>query len=654
MLNKRLYKVKNKIEIKEEMLSKQAYISSSDIPYGWSTEAASFFNRLLERNPEYRLGNKGIYELKQHEWLRDISWEQLIKKQLEAPFIPESKYNYDIEHCYKNEYNVLNIAKYNLYKKSTYYYDYFLNYTFERNINEIIEEKNEEALLSNSLNNSLSKPIKNTNVNDIKKETTKDNEQDKITISEDSEVNRIDNINCNEKIEYNEIKENKKNIKNYNKQNISSSSRTGLFVKKLFENKKDNNKHINNDKYNNKKNIIIQNKSLPFKNDNSSVDCFNASDSCNSSHSGDSYDSDIIKNTNNNQNNEIEKDVAKTPLHVENKNKILEKNNGKIENNKNISKSIGRNYSYNKINLDNRLSQNRYDNCKESIKNIISQILKQKTVVCSPIYYSKHSFQMNNNLSKRNNLTEKNNKIFEFSKTPTGLINSNSKNPKIIKSKSISKEGYNLKGKSLSPLLKNQGILRNNRRVNIKDKNSKITIAGIFNKKCMYDKRSREMSSFNYNKRIMNNNNKKSDEIISSNRISSSNILKHIRQSNYHNKNNINNVNNNQRMKQNNKISVEYKLEEDCQIFIKNNKKNNKNENKSKKRKLNNYFNNNIVNSNNSSININKMKMAMNGKININFVIKGNFNNSNLSKKGEKRGNKNNKKMRRSRSIGFF
>ena len=121
MLNKNMYIGKNTKEIKEEMLSKQTYISSRDIPYGWSKEAASFIIQLLERNPEYRLGNKGIYELKQHVWLRDFSWEQLVKKQLEAPFISESKYNYDLTHCNKNENNDLNIEKYNLYKNSTDY-----------------------------------------------------------------------------------------------------------------------------------------------------------------------------------------------------------------------------------------------------------------------------------------------------------------------------------------------------------------------------------------------------------------------------------------------------------------------------------------------------------------------------------------------------
>ena len=41
------------------------------------------------RKPNNRLGINGPQEVKNHEWLVDFNWEGLLKKELEAPFIPE-------------------------------------------------------------------------------------------------------------------------------------------------------------------------------------------------------------------------------------------------------------------------------------------------------------------------------------------------------------------------------------------------------------------------------------------------------------------------------------------------------------------------------------------------------------------------------------
>lgn len=42
------------------MLAKQAQIKPSEIPDGWSFEAADFINRLIQRKPESRIGFHGI------------------------------------------------------------------------------------------------------------------------------------------------------------------------------------------------------------------------------------------------------------------------------------------------------------------------------------------------------------------------------------------------------------------------------------------------------------------------------------------------------------------------------------------------------------------------------------------------------------------
>jgi len=49
-------------------------VSKSDVPRGWSLEAADFINRLIQRKREARLGYNGIDEIKRHPWLNSINW----------------------------------------------------------------------------------------------------------------------------------------------------------------------------------------------------------------------------------------------------------------------------------------------------------------------------------------------------------------------------------------------------------------------------------------------------------------------------------------------------------------------------------------------------------------------------------------------------
>lgn len=99
MIGKRPYYGKNRKEIKEQMLSRQACIKKEDIQHGWSPESADFINKLLERKPNKRLGVNGAKELKEHLWLKYYPWEQLENKTLPAPFMPENRDNFDKRYC---------------------------------------------------------------------------------------------------------------------------------------------------------------------------------------------------------------------------------------------------------------------------------------------------------------------------------------------------------------------------------------------------------------------------------------------------------------------------------------------------------------------------------------------------------------------------
>ncbi len=666
MLGRRPYNGRSRREIKEQMLSKNVQISLGDLPNGWSEEAGDFFNRLLQRKPDLRLGYRGIKELKQHQWLKYFPWDELLKKELVSPFIPEKKDNFDKKYCEANDtINIETKIRYEKYKGDINYEHCFHNFTFYRIITEQIDDQKKENPIDVINNIAVIKQDDNKENNDISN-IKKTNEEKYINqnyqdlqylcnnIKEDIKILKKQNTNnpflpnkkCNlEKLPNISIKNNVKNSSYIMK--ICENSNNNKNVNNVINNKDNNKNHINNDD--------TPKKSTLLKSNDTFDDC---------SYSMPNRYNRSNKNLNN------KKFRSKTPVNVD-KNKIIVEENDRYYKRKNInrSKSFGNNKLKNKNLI---INQNQYNNYKENIRNLFSKKAIQKMSICTPGYYSKHSLQINCT-NKFNNILVKRNNNSDISKTPNRSINSFTKSPKITTSTTTSMQGYKKICKSVSPLNRTKKYLRqSNSAANIhrnfaneRNNNSIINLNSLYNQNFSYVKRIKEMNSFNYNnnkmmnnhRNIRNNGEKKTNEIISSYSISSSNILKQIRKTNYNqnkNKNKDNNymrknnplyfynnanVNQNQRMKQNNKISLELELNADSQTFSKHNKamNNKNNENKSKNRKTNSNIsiNNNITNRNHSTINISSMKMAMHGNININVVIKGNNNTTNLINKIE-------------------
>ena len=88
MNGRRPYVGKSRKEIRDQVFEKQICLRKSDLPAGWSIEAADFINKTLQRKPTNRLGLNGPEEVKNHIWFKDIDWEALEAKQLEAPYVP--------------------------------------------------------------------------------------------------------------------------------------------------------------------------------------------------------------------------------------------------------------------------------------------------------------------------------------------------------------------------------------------------------------------------------------------------------------------------------------------------------------------------------------------------------------------------------------
>ena len=95
MMGRRPYTGRNRKDIRDEMLARQVQLRKTDIPPGWSLDAADFINKLIQRKASTRLGFNGIHEVKNHAWLRNTQWTKLLEKTIESPFIPEEGDNFD-------------------------------------------------------------------------------------------------------------------------------------------------------------------------------------------------------------------------------------------------------------------------------------------------------------------------------------------------------------------------------------------------------------------------------------------------------------------------------------------------------------------------------------------------------------------------------
>ena len=205
MKGERPYVGRNRKEIKEQILAKQAELKPEDINEGWSKESADFINKLLIRKPENRIGYKGINELKVHPWLKYYPWEMLYKKSLPSPFIPENKDNFDRRYCESSEvvteetklrYEEILID--DLYKKA--FKDFYYNTEEDsKRKNSIIENKPKNRNTNKNNTNRNSHKIiinqNNKNITEINK-----NNNNNMNITNNTNINNKKSSSKNKKL----------------------------------------------------------------------------------------------------------------------------------------------------------------------------------------------------------------------------------------------------------------------------------------------------------------------------------------------------------------------------------------------------------------------------------------------------------------------
>ena len=258
MKGERPYKGKNRREIKEQMNSEQVeitmneeiknnYININNINEGenWSKESINFINNLLKRNPEERLGYKGINELKQHLWLKYYPWNLMKNKILPSPFIPSDKGNFDEKYCKGMDYigedtkiryqEILDEDNYDNCFKDFYY-----------NIDEDKKRKNEMIFLLE-------------NNEEINKENYRNKKSIKIYNSDNNYDNKMNSSKGKnkKKIKNNENKKSNFILINFNINNITNNNIERKKINNFYFNQNHKN-NINTIKSERLKNILNQ------------------------------------------------------------------------------------------------------------------------------------------------------------------------------------------------------------------------------------------------------------------------------------------------------------------------------------------------------------------------------------------------------------
>ena len=395
MLGYRPYLGRGRKEIKNLIISKQAKISREELPDDWSENSRDFINLLLQRKPKKRLGYNGVNEIKEHPWMKDIDFDLLYNKKIEAPFIPPiDKENFDKKYCEgEDKVGETTLERYELYFNSELYEGVFKNYTYINKIylNEYNNNRNMKIQNVKMINNDVALN-KNKNFNTINYErnsSMKDNNEttlEKNTIEYDSKLKLKNNkenideniINNNDKINninFNERNNNKKQFYKNNRQSSASTSNLNYKFNAPMVNENiicNNYINFNFNNYQNNVNNNTKNKELHSLNNNSNsndiiidnnIDVNSLKQLLNSHESNDIniYKNSTKKNINININdNHRLKNSARIQIPKSSSMKYLNNNNHFLSDNKKTTKiilikNLNNNENENLTNLSNNI-----------------------------------------------------------------------------------------------------------------------------------------------------------------------------------------------------------------------------------------------------------------------------------------------------------
>ena len=223
----RPYIGKNKHEVKQLILTKQAKVDYDDLPEGFSNNIADFINKLIQRKPKNRLGKNNIDEVLNHTWFGDFDWDNCAKKNLRAPYIPKFGDNFDKNYCLK------------IYKIGTETMQRYEKIMEKDDINTIFKDFNCNKIPAELKGFSTKKNNENIIVNN--------NISSNISTTSISKNNKIENIQKNKAILNNIIEINKNLIQN----KLDNNNVSNLGIKNNHNKSKENIHNVNKEVKNN-------------------------------------------------------------------------------------------------------------------------------------------------------------------------------------------------------------------------------------------------------------------------------------------------------------------------------------------------------------------------------------------------------------------
>ena len=539
MYGHRPYLGKNKHEVKQLILTRQAKIEFSDLPEGFSHDIADFINKLIQRKPKNRLGKSNINEVLSHPWFMGFDWDNCSKKKLRAPYIPKYGDNFDKNYCLQsNKIGTETMERYekimakdeiqiifkefncNKIPKELYGYNYKKinenKYTTNNNVSSnmsttSISRNNKNENHQNNLKaynniNYINRNILKNKIlnNDIENLIFKNNNNINKTIFEMNQnkfINNFDNININNNI----IKANNSNktyindyIGNINYLDLSSINRRHNYnnisnIQKSngnneAENYNDNNiiyrknKLINNNSLVNRKQQFNRNISARNINRNNSKILFN-----NATIDASILNSGILRN----------KKKQEVKEYKSRRDKYLNQST-KVSKSKKISNSFYNNkeINFNKINKNIYLQNKRDTNISipKNKKDFIRKEILRNQTIYYPIYNNQNNSNANINHRKSTSVLMSSTFYSKKKNNSRKMTSSNSMY-------NLNENNYSLKNeinKAKNKLFENFNSSRSSK--NMLNYDKKLPFLNLSNKKIDIDNNERNDIYFKFNK----------------------------------------------------------------------------------------------------------------------------------------------------------
>ena len=357
MYGHRPYIGKNKHEVKQLILTRQAKIEYEDLPYGFSNDIANFINGLIQRKPKNRLGKDDINEVIDHPWFDDFDWNNCALKKLKAPYVPKFGDNFDKNYCLQsNKIGTETIERYSKIMSKENIHLIFREFNCSTIPKELKGYNNKKTKENMYGNNNVSSNMSTTSISRNNKNENKHNNL------------RAYNNKMNKNMIKNKILNNDIESILYRNNNINKS--IGPLNRTNFE--KNQNKYINNIK----QKIIESNNEINVNNLNASNKTYRndyitkknkinyIDDIINLNISG--INKNIFEDGNRNMNRNISAKYIN-----KNKSKFIF-NNSTIDSNNNINSGIIKNMRKQQINS--------YKNKKNKLMNHSTKVTKKKTM----------------------------------------------------------------------------------------------------------------------------------------------------------------------------------------------------------------------------------------------------------------------------------